>query len=378
MKNSFILVLISALLVAACGGADTGTPAAKKQRLAALLKDQSRLAVEVAELEQELAAADKPVTSNSEKPKAVTVAQVSATTFKHYIEVQGSVTTNNVVTVNAKMPGTLEAVYVSEGDIVKKGQILAKIDNAVSQSSLKELQTRLQVAEDLYARQSALWEQKIGSELQYINAKANRDGLLRSINTLNTQIRQTLITAPISGTIDATNARVGETAQNPAGLFKIVNLSELKISADVAEAYLLYLKKGASVEVDFPELNQTQNGKIFFISSTVNPTSRTITVEARVPSTNKLRPNMLAKVRVNDQTLPNTIAIDQNLVQTNESGDIVYVVAQKDGKSVAESRKIVTGLSYNGRVQIISGLRPGDALITLGYQDVTDGQAIAF
>jgi RND family efflux transporter MFP subunit len=377
MKNLFYSIAL-ALFVAACGGPNTTTPEGKKQRLEELLKDQSRIAVEIAKLQSELANADKPATSKADKPKAVQVGAVSATTFKHFIDVQGQVTSNNVVTVNAKLPGTLEAVYVNMGDVVTKGQVLAKVDNAVVRANLQELDTRLAVAEDLYQRQKGLWDQKIGSEVQYINAKASRDGLKRTIATLNEQLNQTQIVAPISGTIDILNARVGETAQNPAGLFKIVNLSDLKITADVAEAYAPYLKIGAAVEVDFPELNETLSGKISFVSSTVNATSRTITVEARVANTSRLRPNMLAKVRVNDQTLANTISIDQNLVQTNENGDVVYVVTEKEGKPVAQSRAVKIGLSYNGRVQIVSGLQAGDRLITLGYLDVTDGQAISF
>jgi multidrug efflux pump subunit AcrA (membrane-fusion protein) len=166
-----------------------------------------------------------------------------------------------------------------------------------------------------------LWEQKIGSEVQYINAKASRDGLQRSIATLKTQLNQTVIVAPISGTVDNVNARVGESSQHPAGLFRIVNLSQLKITGDIAEAYQPYLKNGSAVEVEFPELHLIQSGKISFVSSIINPTSRTITLEAKVPNTSKLRPNMIAKLRVNDQTLPTTISIDQNLVQTSEQGE---------------------------------------------------------
>jgi RND family efflux transporter MFP subunit len=292
--------------------------------------------------------------------------------------VQGQVTSNDIVAVNGKTPGILEAVYVTEGDVVKQGHVLARVDHAVAQSSLKELENSLAVAEDLFQRQKGLWEQKIGSEVQYINAKASRDGLQRSIATLKAQLNQTVIVAPISGTVDNVNARVGESSQHPEGLFRIVNLSQLKITGDVAEAYQPYLKNGASVEVEFPELHLVQTGKISFVSSIINPTSRTITLEAKVPNTSKLRPNMIAKLRVNDQTLPTTITIDQNLVQTSEQGDVVYVVAERNGKPVAESRKVQTGLSYNGQVQIKSGLAVGDKLITMGQQDVSDGQAVTF
>ena len=377
MKNLLFTLAFGALL-AACSGPKANTPEAKKAKLEELLKEQSRIAVEVAALQADLEKGDKPASAASEKPKAVSIGSVSVSTFKHYIDVQGQVTSNNVVTVNAKLPGTLEAVYVKVGDHVTAGTVLATIDNSITQSSLKELETRLAVAEDLYARQKGLWDQKIGSEVQYINAKANRDAIQRSIATIKSQLNQTQIVAPISGVIDVLNARVGEPSQNPLGLFKIVNFNDLKITADVAEAYLAYLKLGAEVQVYVAELGETLSGKVSFVSGTVNPTSRTVTIEARVPDTKNLRPNMLVKVRVNDQTLPSTISIDQNLVQANEKGDIVYVVGEEKGKQVAQSRSVKTGLSYNGRVQIVAGLKPSDKVITQGYQDVSEGQAIVF
>ena len=378
MKN-LSFVLIAAFALASCGGPDTSSPEGKRKRLEELHKEQSRIAVEIAQMEQEAGASAKAATdSTGDKPKMVTIAPIKAGTFKHYIDVQGQVESDNVVTVAGKTMGMLEAVLVKEGDHVTKGQALARIDNAVTRSQIATLQTQLDVAENLFQRQKALWDQKIGSEVQFINAKAQRDGLQRQIATVKEQIGQGTVTAPISGTVDKVNARVGESGQNPLGLFRIVNLSNLKVTGEVSESYLRYLRKGAPVEVEFPELNKSIQGTISFVSSVVDPTTRSLKVEARLRDNAMLRPNMIAKLRLNDQNLANTLTIDQNLVQTSESGDIVYVVDDKGGKPVAEPRKVQTGLSYNGQVEIKSGLKPGDRLITTGYQDVTDGQTISF
>lgn len=379
MKNlSLALVAATSLALASCGGSEPTTPEGKKTKLEELQKEQARIATEIAKLEQEIGEAKNgKEASADDKPKAVTVSTVTSGPFKHYVEVQGQVESDNVVTVNAKTMGTLDAVLVKEGDHVTKGQALARVDNAVLRNNIAQVQTQLDVAENLFQRQKALWDQKIGSEVQYINAKAQRDGLVRQIATLREQLNQSTVTAPLSGTVDKVNARVGENAQNPLGLFRVVNLNDLKVVGDVSETYLQYLRKGAPVEVEFPELKQTISGTVSFVASVVDPTSRTLRVEVRVHDS-RLRPNMIAKLRVNDQTLKNAVTIDQNLVQNSEKGPIVFVAVEKEGKKVVESRAVKTGLSYNGRIEILSGLKAGDQVISTGYQDVTDNQVISY
>ena len=376
-KNGLVAGLI--FLLAACGGPNTNTPEGRKARLEELRLEQSRIATEIASLERATANDGKEEQAASSKPKTVAVATVQPTTFKHFVEVQGQVESDNVVTVNGKAPGMIEAVLVREGDRVAKGQVLARIDAAITRSSIAEVETQLSAAEDFFNRQKALWDQKIGSEVQYIQAKTNYDAAKRRLATLREQLAMSTITAPIAGTIDAVSARVGEPSQNPmTGLFRIVNLTDLKVSGNVAEAYLSYLKRGDAIEIDFPELKKSLPGTLSFVSSVVDATSRTIRVEANVQAIEGLRPNMLAKLRINDQTVPNALAVDQNVLINSDQGTLVYVAVEKDGKTVAEARKVETGLAYNGRIQIKSGLRSGDRIITTGYQDVTEGQAIAF
>lgn len=366
------------ILLAACGGPNTTTPEGRKARLEELRLEQSRIATEIASLERAAANDGKEEQAASSKPKSVAVATLQPGTFKHFVEVQGQVESDNVVTVNGKAPGMIEAVLVREGDRVAKGQVLARIDAAITRSSIAEVETQLAAAEDFYNRQKALWDQKIGSEVQFIQAKTNYDAAKRRLATLREQLAMSTITAPIAGTIDAVSARVGEPSQNPmTGLFRIVNLADLKVAGNVAEAYLSYIKRGDAIEIDFPELKKTLPGTLSFVSSVVDATSRTIRVEANVQAIEGLRPNMLAKLRINDQTITNALVINQNVLINSDQGTLVYVAVEKEGKTVAEARKVETGLAYNGRIQIKSGLRPGDRIITTGYQDVTEGQVIA-
>jgi membrane fusion protein, multidrug efflux system len=379
MKFYSTLLLAGALLATSCSK-PADTPEAKKIKLEELLKDQSRLAADIAALRSELkvGSVGGVDTSAARKMKAVTVLTVAPETFAHYIEVQGSVESDNVVQANAEMPGILNKVLVKEGDKVAKGQVLATMDNAVLQSSVSELNTQLELANTVFVKQKALWDQKIGTEIQYLNAKTQKEGLDRKLATLRRQVGQNRILAPISGTVDMVTARDGGAASPGMPLFRLVNLSDLKIVAKVSESYLQYLKKGNNVEIALPG-NESKKllGTISYVGEVVDPGSRTVEVQVKLSSaTDALRPNQTASVRINDRTMKMVIVIDENVVQNNDMGQIVYVASSENGKRIARAKKVKTGLSYNGRVQIENGLAVGDQLITQGYQDLSDGQTI--
>ena len=378
--RSIALFVATTMLLSACGGSGKTGPEANKHKLEELLREQSKIAVEIAQLEEEVAKeAQKNDTTSPAKSKAVKVLALSTSVFKHYIDIQGSVESDNVVLVNPKMPGIIDKVYVKEGDRVAKGQLLATMDADVMKTGIAELNTQLDLAKTLYNKQKALWDQKIGTEVSYLNAKTQKEGLERRLASLNTQIGQNRIVAPMAGTIDKVIAREGEAAMAGMGSFRIVNMGDLKIVAKVSENYLMHLKVGNAAKVILPsEGSKEFDGKISYVSGVVDPTSRTVDVEIRVPGANKyLKPNLLTKVKINDQTLTNAIVIDQNIVQTSESGQVVFVAKQEPDKTVAQQRKVSIGLSYNGQVQILSGLAAGEKLVTQGYQELTDGQLIA-
>lgn len=375
--NTLIITALSTFMLLACGGEDKNSLAGKQAELAKLKSEQSALNQKITTLEAEVAKQDT-TSQREQRALAVTVSPVASENFKHYVEVQGTVDAKNSVMVSPKSGGVLTAVLIKEGDNVRQGQTLARVDNSIMKESIAEVQNQLVLANTVYEKQARLWEQKIGTEIQYLQAKNNKEALEKKIATLNTQLGQSNIAAPISGVVDQVIAKVGEMAAPGAPVARVVNLRNLKIVAKVADSYVASVKKGDEVIVKFPDLNQEYKARITFVSTTVDPLSRTFRIEANLPSTNSIKPNMLAQVQINDATRKDAVVIDQNVVQNTENGTVVYVAENAGGKKVAKSRTVKTGLSYNGKIEILAGLQPGDQLITQGYQEVADGQAVIF
>ncbi len=375
-NKNIIIAALTAFTLAACGGNDNSL-AGKRDELTKLKSEQSETEAKIKALEGEIGTLDT-TTVREARAVAVTVSPVASENFKHYVEVQGSVDAKNSVMVSPKSGGVLTAVLVKEGDNVRQGQTMARVDNSIMRESIAEVQGQLSLANIVFEKQSRLWEQKIGTEIQYLQAKNNKESLEKKITTLNTQLGQSNIAAPISGVVDQVIAKVGEMAAPGAPVARVVNLSNLKIVAKVSDSYVATVKKGDEVIVKFPDLDQEYKARITFVSTTVDPLSRTFRIEANLPSTKSIKPNMLATVQINDATQKDALVIDQNVVQNTENGTVVYVAEDNGGKKVAKSRVVKTGLSYNGKIEILAGLKAGDQLITQGYQDVADGQAVIF
>jgi len=375
-NNTLIFAALLAVTLAACGG-DDNSLAGKQAELTKLKSEQTETEAKIKALESEIGTLDTTAV-REDRAVAVTVSPVMSENFKHYVEVQGSVDAKNTVMVSPKSGGVLTAVLIKEGDNVRQGQTIARVDNSIMQESIAEVKNQLSLANTVFEKQSRLWEQKIGTEIQYLQAKNNKESLEKKIATLNTQLGQSNIAAPISGVVDQVIAKVGEMAAPGMPVARVVNLSNLKIVAKVSDSYVATVKKGDEVIVKFPDLDQEYTARITFVSTTVDPLSRTFRIEANLPSTNSIKPNMLATVQINDATKKDALVIDQNVVQNTENGTVVYVAENEGGKKVAKSRVVKTGLSYNGKIEIMAGLKAGDQLITQGYQDVADGQAVIF
>lgn len=366
-----------AAFLAACSGEKANDLAGKKEELAKLKSEQGETDKKIKALEIEIAKLD-PKKAAEVKVKAVTVATLNPETFRHYVELQGTVDAKNNVLVTPKSGGAVTAMYVKEGDHVSAGTVIGKIDDSILRESLEELKTQLSLANTLYDKQKNLWDQKIGTELQYLQAKNNKEALERKLATLNTQLGQSKIISPMAGVVDQVNVKVGELASPGVGVVRVVNLSNLKVVAKVSDTYAASVKKGDEVIINFPDLKKELNARVTFVSTTVDPLSRTFTIEATLPTSKDLKPNMMAQIRINDASSKDALVVDQNYVQSTEKGDVIYVAVTEGGKKVAKGKAVKTGLSYNGKIEILEGLAAGDQLITLGYQDVSDGQPISF
>ncbi|SKC09166.1 RND family efflux transporter, MFP subunit [Dyadobacter psychrophilus] len=366
------------ILLAACGGGEKKEGlAGKKEELAKLKSERAENEKKIKALEIEITKLD-PNKAAEAKVKPVTIDTLDAATFRHYVELQGTVDAKNNVLVTPKSAGVIVAMNVREGDYVNAGSVIGKIDNSILTESIEELKTQMSLANTIYEKQKNLWDQKIGTEVQFLQAKNNKEALDRKLSTLNAQLSQTNIVSPMAGVVDMVNVKVGEMASPGVGVVRVVNLSNLKVTAKVSDTYAASVKKGDEVIVKFPDLKKEYKARITFVSTAVDPLSRTFTIEANLPTNKDIKPNMMAQVQINDAISKNALAIDQNYVQSTEKGNVVYVAVTEGNKKVAKAKEVKTGLSYNGKVEILSGLAAGDQLITLGYQEVSDGQPISY
>ena len=377
MKKHILILTTVATILAACAGEKKDGIEGKKEELAKLKTEQSATTEKIKTLESEIAKLD-PKKAAEAKVKAVTVATLNPETFKRYIELQGTVDAKNSVLITPKSGGAITAMYVKEGDHVSAGTVIGKIDDSIMRESIEEVKSQLVLINTLYDKQKSLWDQKIGTEIQFLQAKNNKEAIEKKLVTLNAQLSQSKIVSPMSGVVDQVISKVGELASPGMGVVKIVNLSNLKVAAKVSDTYAASVKKGDEVLIRFPDLKKEVKARISFVSTTVDPLSRTFTIEANLPAVKDIKPNMMAQIQINDATSKNALVIDQNFIQSTESGQIVYVAGTEGSKKVAKAKTVKTGLSYNGKVEILEGLTAGDQLITLGYQEVSDGQQISY
>jgi RND family efflux transporter MFP subunit len=371
---NYILAAFVALVLASCSAKNTSEdPLAK---LAELKEQKSALDAQISALEQQLKAEGKI----EEKFHTIAVMEVKPAPFSHYIDLQGRVDASESITATSKIPGTLKRVLVDNGDYVKAGQLIAEIDDAVIQKNLAELEGSLTVATDLYERQKALWDQNIGSEVQYIQAKNNKETLERSIATLKENWAMTKIHAPTSGTVDMVMLKQGQAISPGVPLCNILNLNDLKIVGAVTEAYAAKVKQGDLVKVYFPDIDKEITTKISYVSKSINTVNRTFTVECDLSQGSDYRANQIAVMRIVDYNNPKAISIPVNLIQTGEEGDFVVLAQKTDEERKATVLKVPVsqGQNYNGYVEILDGLKEGDMLITTGFQDVNIGETVLY
>ncbi|MEZ4902473.1 MAG: efflux RND transporter periplasmic adaptor subunit [Spirosomataceae bacterium] len=257
---------------------------------------------------------------------------------------------------------------------------MAKIDNAILHDQIAALkqQTDGTMANTVYEKQKSLWDQKIGTEIQYLQAKNNKESLEKNLAVLNTQIDMYNVYAPISGAVERVMAKTGEIAAPGMPLASIVNLGSLKATANVPDTYISNIRMGDAVKVKLPDIDREINARVTFISKLVNPANRTFKIEASIPSSSDIKPNMVSILNIADINKANALIIKQNYIQSTELGDVVYVAETEGNKKVAKARKIKTGVAYNGEIEILEGLQAGDLIVTEGYQDLVDGQVISF
>ena len=385
MKN-VLFILIATIVLSSCGDAKVSSveDLIAQGDLEAIRSRKSALSEQQRALDSQLKKLDSAIATfkGNEKLPLVTTVAAKAENFIHFLELQGDVKTKQNVLIYPEMAGTLQRVYVKEGQRVSKGQLLATIDDGGMSSQVSQLKTQAELAKTTYERQKRLWEQKIGSEIQFLQAKSSYEATENAVKQAQSQLGKSTIRAPFSGIIDDVIKDQGTVVSPGPGaeVFRIVNLSDMYIEVDVPESYLGGIEKGKAAVVYFPILGDTIISEIRQTGNFINPSNRAFSVEIPVPNKKgNIKPNLSAKVSLNDYSSENAITIPQSIISENAEGEqYVYVATKSDGENTAVvNRKIiVTGKTQGSLVEVLSGVSDGDELVEEGARSVKDGQNV--
>ncbi|HUX54962.1 MAG TPA: efflux RND transporter periplasmic adaptor subunit [Williamwhitmania sp.] len=371
--NTKVIVFALSSLLFACSS--------NKQNELNKLKDQREaLSQKIENLEKEISAT-KTDSNSTEKYTLVSVENVAFQPFRHFIKVYGELDGDQNVSVFAQANGTVVARYADVGAMVKKGQVLAQIDDQQYQKQLQSLQTQYNMALDLFNKQQRLWDQKVGSEVQYLQAKTNKESLEQQIAATKDQLNNFKIKSPSDGTIEECNIKVGGmvTPSPQQVLYRVVAFGKLKVKADISEAYTSKVNQGDMLTINFPDINANATSRVDFVSKYISPVNRTFNIEASIDTkVPNLKANMVAILNINDYYKEKAIVVSQNIISSDADGTFVFVAKQNGNNIEAKKQSVVLGTTNNGLVEVISGLNPGDKLITLGYQDLVDGASIRY
>ena len=366
--------LLFSVLLAACGGNPSGSD--KMAELADLKKQQAALREKITQLEAEIAATDTSGKSN--KGKLVAVTELVPATFNHYVEIQARVEGDEDVTLSPETMGNVTSVLVKAGSTVSKGQLLATLDDRIIRQGLDEVNSQLELANQVFERQKNLWQQRIGSEMQYLQAKTNKEALEKRAASVREQLSMTRIKSPINGTVDQVNIKTGQSVAPGIPVFRVVNMNAMKVVGEVAESYLATIKSGNDVLISFPDLDKEINGKLDYAGKAINRLNRTFNVEVRLNSKDgSFSPNMLAVLKIVDQTVPSALVVPVGSIQKSSEGEFVYIAVVEGKTTVAKRRVVTSGITYNGMTQVAEGLAAGDKVITTGYQGIIEGDIVA-
>lgn len=371
MKKSFLLIL--AIAIVSC---NPESPEAIKSKLIKLKEKRMVINNDIASLERKLE--KHSIQMNSGKAIPVKVKQLELEDFNHFIMVNGNVEADKHVFVSPEINGQIEKIYVAEGDKVNKGDLLVALNTKVIESNIKDVKTGLELARKLYKKQKELWEQKIGSEIEYLNAKNAKETAENRLNTLWSQLEMSRIRAPFNGTIEKISGKEGEMASPGMVLLELVNLTEMKITAELSEKYIAEINEGDISTVTFPSLPGIE--KRLAVSRTgdvISRNSRTFTIEIKTDNgEKKLKPNLMATILLNDFSTDSALVVPAGIIKNDINGSYLYVSSNKEDKVTAQKKYIKTGLSYKENTMISEGLNIGEKVITSGYSEVSDGAVI--
>jgi RND family efflux transporter MFP subunit len=371
MKNQYIIVIAALLAFTACGE-KKGSVQEKRAALEKIKKEIAALQSKAKQLETEIAKLE-PTKENN---KLVETEVIAAAAFESYLEIEGKADAEQSTIATAQVPGTVTQVIAKAGDVVSAGQALAYLDNSALRQSRLQLEQQLSFANTLFEKQKRLWQQGVGTEVQYLTAKNQKEALEKNLSTLDAQLAMYTIKSPINGTVESVDLKIGQVAAPGLPSFKVVNLRNLKIIADVAESYSNKINTGDGVKINFMDINKTIDSKITFASKVIDPLNRTFRIEIRLNNVADVKPNMLAKLKIADYQNKSALTVPTNAITSGVEETYVMVKETSNGKEIARKRLVKTGHTGETRTEILEGLKAGDAVIVTGYQELNDGQTI--
>lgn len=379
MRKIILLSALSLVLFACSNGAKNESidDLIKAKNVKALNERKTALQAEIGKIEAGLATLDVKT-----EEALVSVLTVKDTVFSHYLDIQGNVDTKENILIQPEMSGTLTSLTVKAGDRVSKGQILARVDDAGMSSQLASAENQYNLAKTTFERQKNLWDKKIGSEIQYLQAQTQMVSAQKSVAQIRAQVAKSVIRAPFTGSIDEVFTEKGQVvAPSAQGLMRIVNLSNMYVSTSVPESYIGKLKVGDQVDVFLTSLGKTYKGKVRQVGNFINPNNRSFGIEVSVPNPeNLLRPNQVAKLKIIDYTAKDALVVPTNVIQEDGKGDkYVYVVEGSNGKTGKAKKVLVSvGKSSDNVTEILSGLSANDIIVTEGVNSISEGMKLNF
>jgi membrane fusion protein (multidrug efflux system) len=388
MKHNYTLFIALLMLTSACSSTDTTTEDIKMliatNDMKAIAEKKNEISKKHKDLEKQMAMLDSVIHSKSSDKgyPLISTINVKEVEFNHYLELQGNVQTKQNVLVYPEMAGTLVQIYVTEGERVQKNQILAKIDNGGMVNQLAQLKAQLGLAKTTFERQKNLWDQEVGSEIQFLQAKTAYEAQKEAVNQIEATMDKFNIRAPFSGIVDNVIKEEGTVvAPGPgAEIFRVINLSRMYVEVPVPETYITAVTVGKSVKVFFPVLGDTIITKVKQTGNFIDPANRSFIIEIDVPNqSGRIKPNLMAKVQINDYKNAAAILVPQSIISENAEGEqYAYIAVNKDAQNIATAKRsiISTGKSQGDFIEVLSGIKPGQAIITEGARSVRDDQKV--
>lgn len=375
MKCIITPLFIFSLLAISCS-TNVSEVDQKKAELDEARAQMDELRVTISDLEKEIKAID-PTFMATNNAILVSLFDLKKGDFEHRVEVRGSVESRKNITISAQIGGKIERVYVREGERVQAGDLLLSLDAEIIENSIAELRTSLELATSVYDKQSKLWKENIGTEIQYLQAKNNKESLERKLATANSQLDQARIRTPFTGSVDLVQAREGELASPGFPLVRIVNQEDMFIKADVSEKFIGKFSTGDKLEVFFPAQDKRINSSVAAISQVINAENRTFVVEASLGSQNfTVKPNQVVVLNLRDYFHKETFVVPTRLIQRDDKGQFIYVLTNDASRLIAHRHRVTPGISYNSQTEILTGLDGTEQIVDKGFRELTEGTEV--